>query len=89
MEETRTTEIVRNPVTVSVCGHLEGTEGERFFVLLRKQRAVAKSRVAKSSAEFDFHQMRYENLEKCIKDVKNGIRKSHAHVAQQDRATAS
>ena len=34
MEETRTTEIVRNPVTVSVCGHLEGTEGERFFVLL-------------------------------------------------------
>ncbi len=30
----RTTEIVRNPVIASICGHLEGTEGERFFVLL-------------------------------------------------------
>lgn len=30
----RTTEIVRNPVIASICGHLEGTEGEHFFVLL-------------------------------------------------------
>ena len=85
----RTVKNVRNPVMARLKGTSGNSKGERFFVLLRKQRVVAKSRVTKSSAEFDFHQMRYENLEKSIKDVKNGIRKSHAHVAQQDRATAS